>query len=261
MSIKRPYVLITNDDGVNAPGIRHLWQALASYANVVVVAPFQEQSAVGLSITIRHPLQVSKLDWGTAHDIWAVSGTPADCVKLALSTILQERPCMVVSGINRGSNSGRNILYSGTVGATIESVIQGIPGIAFSCRDYEAPDYAAVSPYIPLIVDHMLQHPLPAGTLLNVNFPEKGNGGIKGLKMTRQGKEYWGENPDKRVHPSEGHPYYWLGAKMKESPEEEDSDITWLKRGYVAAVPVHVGDLTDDEHLKASKSLFESINL
>jgi 5'-nucleotidase len=236
-----------------------LWQALASYATLVVVAPLQEQSAVGLSITVRQPLQVTQLQLGTGHDTWAVSGTPADCVKLALSTILNERPCMVVSGINRGSNSGRNILYSGTVGAAIESVMQGIPGIAFSCRDYASPDYAAASPYIPLIVDHMLRHPLPAGTLLNVNFPEKSMNGIKGLKMTRQGKEYWGENPDKRVHPTEGHPYYWLGAKMKESEEEEDCDITWLKLGYVTAVPVHVGDLTDDDHLKAFKSHFENI--
>lgn len=259
MSQKRPYILITNDDGVHAQGIKHLWQALSEHATLVVVAPAQEQSAVGLSITIRQPLQVSKLDWGVGHDIWAVSGTPADCVKLALSTILDEPPCLVVSGINRGANSGRNVLYSGTVGAAIESVIQGVPGIAFSCRDFFEPDYAMATPYIPLIVDHVLKHPLPTGTLLNVNFPEKKTGAIKGLKMTRQGKEYWGENPDKRVHPAEGHSYYWLGAKMMESPEDEDSDITWLKRGYVTAVPVHVSDLTDVEHLEASRKHFESL--
>src|SRR5689334_3155261 len=118
---KRPHLLITNDDGINAPGIRALWEALKDYADVTVVAPANEQSAVGLSTTIRHPLHISDVDWGSnSRNIWSVSGTPADCVKLALNAILDTKPDLIVSGINRGSNLGRNVLYSGTVSAVIE---------------------------------------------------------------------------------------------------------------------------------------------
>lgn len=254
-----PHILITNDDGIHAPGIRHLWNALSTHAKLTVVAPSSEQSAVGLSTTIRHPLRLEKVCWTGASDIWCVTGTPADCVKLALNVIFEKRPDLVVSGINRGSNSGRNILYSGTVGAAIESVMQDIPAIAFSCRDYYSdPNFLEVERYIPSIVRHVLDHPLPKGSLLNVNFPEKELGAIKGFKMTRQGKEYWAENPDKRTHPSEGHAYYWLGAKVKNSPEAEDSDISWLRKGYIAAVPIHIDDLTDHRHLEKAKDLFES---
>lgn len=254
-------ILVTNDDGVHAPGIKHLWNALKPHADLTVVAPSFEQSSVALSITIRNPLQIENVEWAhTDTDcIWSVSGTPADCVKLALHAILKCRPDLVVSGINRGTNSGRNVLYSGTIAAAIESVFQGIPAIAFSCPDYEDPDYLNAARHIPLIVKHVIDHPLPSGTLLNVNFPEKGLGAIKGFKMTRQGKQYWGENPNKRIHPSEGHSYYWLGSKIKVGEEDEDSDISWLKRGYVTAVPVHVGNLTDYSHLETTREHFDKL--
>lgn len=253
------HILITNDDGVHAPGIKHLWNALLPHAQLTVVAPAAEQSSVALSITIRHPLHIEKIDWGN-DNVWSVTGTPADCVKLAFRVILDCRPDLVVSGINRGTNSGRNVLYSGTVAAAIESVLQGVPAIAFSCPDYADPDYLAAAKQIPQLVKHVIDHPLPTGTLLNVNFPEKGLGEIKGFKMTTQGKQYWSENPDKRIHPSAGHSYYWLGAKIKVDEEDEDSDISWLKQGYVTAVPVHVGNLTDYAHLETARTHFEKLS-
>src|SRR5690348_2759860 len=133
-AMNQPYILVTNDDGVHAPGIKHLWKALSKIANVVVVAPASEQSAVSLSITTRQPLRTEKIDWPRIENeqVWAINGTPADCVKLALNVILSTPPQLIVSGINRGSNAGRNILYSGTVAAVIEGVMHNIPGIAFS---------------------------------------------------------------------------------------------------------------------------------
>lgn len=254
----RPSILITNDDGIHARGIRHLWNSLKPYADVTVVAPAGEQSAVSLSTTLRSPLIIENFNWNNDETVWSVSGTPADCVKLALHAILKQRPDVVVSGINRGANSGRNVLYSGTVAAAIESVMQDIPAIAFSVRDYIDPDFSRAEKYIPLIVKHIIDCPLPSGTLLNVNFPEKNLGEYKGFKMAQQGLEYWSENPSCRNHPAEGHSYYWLGSQLKEVEEDENSDIIWLRRGFITAVPIHVRNLTDHHHLNIAKNHFES---
>lgn len=254
----RPHILITNDDGVQAAGIRQLWHALKDIADLTIVAPISEQSGVGLSITIRNPIHIHSLSLFDDTPAWSVSGTPADCVKMALNVILKSPPHLIVSGINRGSNAGRNVLYSGTVGGAIEGAMQEISSVAFSCWDYKEPDYALASTYIPGIIHHLLHHPLPHGTILNVNFPSKAKG-IKGIKLTRQGKEYWKENPDMRHHPAEEHPYYWMGIRRAEFEEREESDISWLEKGYIAAVPVHIGELTDHQHLSAKKSVFESL--
>lgn len=255
--IKRPHILITNDDGIEAPGLRYLWEALSPFAKVTVIAPASEQSAVGLSITTRVPLKITQLTWPKDVKVWSISGTPADCIKLGLHAIVDETPDLIASGINRGTNAGRNILYSGTVGAAIEGVMHNIPSIAFSCSDYDAPEYFTASLYIPRIVNYVLEHHLATDTLLNVNFPLKTAGKIQGFKLTRQGKEMWVENPDKRSHPFEGHEYYWLGAKLLECQEEEESDVAWLRKGYITAVPVHIGELTDHRHLETYKQHFE----
>lgn len=250
----RPNILITNDDGINALGIRHLWNSLKDIANITIIAPSEEQSGVGLGITIRNPLRIEKVDGFGNTAAWKVSGTPADCVKMALSVILDSAPNLIVSGINRGTNAGRNLLYSGTVAGVIEGVMHDIPGIAFSCTDYFNTNYVEAENYIPGILRHVLECPLSKGTLLNVNFPVSNAAGIQGVRMTRQGKEFLVENPDKRQHPAEGHEYYWLGTKWATFEEEEDSDIMWLRKGYVAAVPVHVHELTDHQHLNTHKA-------
>lgn len=259
----RPLILLCNDDGVYAPGIKHLWKAMQHMADIVVVAPSVEQSSTSLSITVRHPLRLEKVEWATVSaDVWSVSGTPADCIKLALNVVLPRTPDLIVSGINRGSNAGRNVLYSGTVAAVIEGIMHQIPGIAFSVSDYSDPNYAEIEYIIPVILDYVLENPLPSGTFLNVNFPEKQYGPIKGIRMTHQGKEYWAENPEVRQHPIEGNSYYWLGARTATFEEEEDTDISWLKKGYTSVVPIQVADLTHREHINKHKSSFDkSVNL
>jgi len=255
----KPRILITNDDGVHAPGIRYLWEALHEIADLTIVAPQTEQSATGLSITLRSPLRLEKLNWSNGIVAWSVNGTPSDCVKLGLNIVFNEKPDLIVSGINRGTNAGRNALYSGTVAAAIEGVLHGIPAIAFSCHDYWDTDYTTANKHIPSIVEHVLKHPLPNGTLLNVNFPSKELEQIRGYKMTRQGMAYWTEDLAERFHPAEKHTYYWLGAKLAEFNEIEDCDIAWLKKGYVTAVPIHVNELTDHQHLESRKNVFEAL--
>jgi len=255
----KPKVLMTNDDGINAPGIRSLWYALKDIADVTVIAPAQEQSATSLSITLRQPLMIQKQTWDGKNNIYSVTGTPADCVKMGISVILDSEPDLVVSGINRGTNAGRNLLYSGTVAGCIEAALHGLPAIAFSCHDYWETDYTAAQEHVPNIFSHVLDHPLPKGTLLNVNFPSKELEGIKGYKMTRQGKEYWKEDPAERSHPAENHTYYWLGARLQEFDEPEESDVRWLKNGYITAVPIHVDELTDHEQLKLRRDHFEGM--
>lgn len=253
---KKPKILVTNDDGIMAPGLMHLWEALVDIADLHIVAPSTEQSGVGLAITIRDPIQIVPVQWEKGTPAWKVTGTPADCVRLGMSVILDSPPDLIVSGINRGANSGRNVLYSGTIGGVIEGVLRNVPGIAFSCVDFMDPDYKKTTHLIAPLVKHMLEHPLPQGTLLNVNFPDTEE--ILGLKLARQGRGFWVEDPDKRLHP-EGHPYYWLGGKWHELEEREDSDVHLLKQGYAAAVPIHISELTDLDHFHDRKEHFNKI--
>lgn len=250
----RPKILVTNDDGITAPGLRHLWEALVDVADLYIIAPVIEQSGVGLALTLRKPIQILPVAWEKGTPAWKVTGTPADCVRMGMSVILDIKPDLIVSGINRGSNSGRNVLYSGTIGGVIEGVLRNVPGIAFSCCNYTDPDYTKAVPFIVPLVKHVLEHPLPNGTLLNVNFPDEKE--ILGVKLARQGRGFWIESPDKRVHP-EGHTYYWHGGKWHELDEQVDSDVQLLREGYAAAVPIHISELTDLLHYQERKEHFD----
>jgi 5'-nucleotidase len=257
--LKKPFLLITNDDGINAPGIRHLWEAVHEFADVAIVAPQSEKSGSGLSITWTKPLVIQEIAWAKNTPAWSVNGTPADCVKMATSVLLKKRPDMVISGINRGSNAGRTVLYSGTIGGVIEGILKEIPGIAFSFCDFEAPPLSVTKPYIFPLIQHFLENPLPKGSLLNVNFPLNAKDQIAGFKLVRQGFGQWSESPDKRTHP-EGMPYYWLGGKWAPVEDEHpDSDVYWLEQGYVAGVPIHVGELTDHGALSSHKTRLEKV--
>lgn len=253
----RPNILITNDDGIHAPGIRALWKELSTWCDVTVIAPAKEQSATGLSITIRDPIRLEKHRWDET-EVFAITGTPADSVKMAISVLMDKKPDLIVSGINKGSNAGKNILYSGTVSAVIEGALRGVPGIAFSCFDFIDPDYTLATPHVSAIVRYAIENPLPEGTLLNVNFPEKKMAPYNGLKFCRQGKGYWIEKPDARSHPSEGHSYWWMGLQHALYDEHTESDISALATGWISAVPVYVSDLTNTALLAANKALFET---
>lgn len=255
--MKRPFILITNDDGIDAPGIKSLWRALSDKADLAIVAPARDQSGVSLGITIRKPIQVESVQWENNTPAWKVTGTPSDCVRMACSVLLERKPDLIISGINRGANSGRVVLYSGTVAAVIEGVLRNIPGIAFSLSDFFNPNYAPFEKHIYPIISHVLDNPPPQGTFLNVNFPVTTD--VKGYRLTEQGKGYFVENPAKREHP-EGYPYYWLGFEwVAHEEDKEEGDTTLLKEGYITAAPIHVMDLTDHAHFKKNKESFSRL--
>ncbi len=262
MNRKKKNILITNDDGILAPGIRHLAAALCSDYTITVVAPAQEKSGSGASITVSDSLHVRKVDFPVPVAAWSVTGTPADCTRLGVIAILDTPPDLIVSGINRGSNHGRTVLYSGTIGGVIEGVFRGIPGIAFSSYNYYMPEYAVFEPYIPRIVDYVCQHPMPSGTLLNVTFPDTTglkDGKISGVKMTSQGRQYWREDRD-RLPEQRGEGEYIIDSKISNCSENEHSDSYWLQKGWITAVPVHVDELTDWRYMKNQKEHFDYIH-
>lgn len=254
---KKPNILITNDDGISAEGLRHLWHALHEKAELFIIAPDRQKSGVGLGLTLHKPIIINPVQWEQNTPAWTVNGTPADCVRFGLRILLNTKPDLIVSGINRGSNAGRNVLYSGTIGGVIEGVMKGVPGIAFSSTEYyNTPHYERITPYVAPIVQHFIEHPTNPGTVINVNFPshfEK----FKGIKLARQGQGLWVENPDARVHP-EGESYYWQGIQWCHHEEHEESDVALLEEGYVTVVPIHVHELTDHGFLEKRKSHFES---
>ena len=252
---KKLKILITNDDGIEAPGLRYLWEALVDLADLYILAPSSEKSGMGLAITIRDPIHIQEVAWEKGTKAWKVSGTPADCVRMGMSVILDFTPDLIVSGINRGANSGRNVLYSGTIGAVIEGALRNVPGIAFSCVDFIDPDYKSTQPLICPLIKHLVEQPLPQGTLLNVNFPKTSK--ILGVKLARQGRGYWMEDPDRRVHP-EGHSYFWHGGKWYEHDEHEESDVHLLRQGFATAVPIHISELTDLQLFHERKDIFNT---
>ena len=177
---------------------------------------------------------------------------------MALSVLLKRQPDLILSGVNRGANAGRTVLYSGTVGGVIEGVLRNIGGIAFSFSDVHFPALGSVKRYIRSITEHFLKNPIPKGSFLNVNFPLECTQGVKGMRMARQGKGYWVENPDRRIHP-EGTAYYWLGGQWSKHEEESDSDIALLAQGFITAAPIFVGDLTDQQLLKKHQESIQTI--
>ncbi len=259
--MQKPSILIVNDDGIQAPGLKHLWNSLKDFCEPYIVAPSSDQSGVGLSVTLRNPLHVESVPWLENTPAWQVSGTPTDCVRMALNVILKKTPDLIVSGINKGTNSGRNLLYSGTVGGIIEGAMRGIPGIAFSSESYTNPEYSTFEPEIFPLVEYLLSHPLPKGSFLNVTFPSLSKGcdkvGHKGCRLARQGMSYFKEQPLKGVHP-EGREYYWMGGINEEHEEHEESDVHLLKSGYITVVPVQVKELTDISSLETRKKLFDT---
>lgn len=238
----KPLILVTNDDGVTAPGIRTLIKVMNKLGDVVVVAPDSPQSGMGHAITVDATLHVKKehVDNGPQTE-YSTSGTPADCVKLAKHEILDRTPDLCVSGINHGSNSSINVIYSGTMSAAIEAGIEGIPAIGFSLCDYDwEANFKDLEHFVKVISENVLLHGLPEGVVLNVNFPKIKK--IKGIKICRQAKGNWEEVFDKRKNPH-GKNYYWLSGKFVNLDKGEDTDEWALENGYAAIVPVQF-DLT-----------------
>jgi 5'-nucleotidase len=253
---KKPLILITNDDGLDARGIYHLWRALHPIAETVIIAPSTEKSCSGVSLTLYHPLQIHSAPWEENVQAWKVTGTPADCVRLGVPEILGKNPDLIASGINHGSNAGQTVLYSGTIGGVIEGIHRNIQGVAFSLMEETNPSFEHCYSYIQKTVRYLLANPLPMGTLLNVNFPTASKG-IQGMKLGSQGRSRFIENPVKRQHP-EGQTYYWLGGKWDCVEETEHSDVAHLEQGFATAVPIKVDQLTHFSFLQERKENFEN---
>ena len=237
---KKTLILITNDDGITAPGIRNLIDVMLNIGDVVVVAPDSPQSGMGHAITINDTLYCDpvKLDPDATHKEYTCSGTPADCVKLANQQILTRKPDICVSGINHGSNSSINVIYSGTMSAAVEAGVEGIPAIGFSLLDYSHDaDFEPAKKYVERITRQVLKNGLPKGIVLNVNIPNLKKDEIKGTKICRQAMGVWKEDFDKRKSPF-GKEYYWLSGEFINKDKGQDTDVYALESGYVSVVPV-----------------------
>lgn len=239
MSLK-PLILVTNDDGITAPGIRSLVKIMNSIGEVVIVAPDSPKSAMGHAITVNSTLHCSrtKIDSGPQKE-YSCSGTPADCVKIALNELLSRKPDICVSGINHGSNSSINVIYSGTMSAAIEAGIQGIPSIGFSLLDYKwTANFEPFTNYIKSITLNVLKNKISNNIILNVNMPRvNSNQEIKGIRICRQAKASWMEKFDKRKNPI-GKEYYWLTGEFIDKDKKDDTDEWALKNNYISIVPV-----------------------
>ncbi|MDG1327370.1 MAG: 5'/3'-nucleotidase SurE [Flavobacteriaceae bacterium] len=251
MNSKKPLILVTNDDGINAPGIRFLIDIMNDFGDVVVVAPDSPQSGMGHAITINstlycEPIVINKNE---PQSEYSCSGTPVDCVKIAVNEILKRKPDLCVSGINHGSNSSINVIYSGTMSAAVEAGTQGIPAIGFSLLDYSLDaDFSHSKEFIKRIVSECLKNGMPEGVVLNVNIPKISNSKLKGIKICRQANGVWEEKFDKRTNPL-GRDYYWLSGKFVNKDKGEDTDEWALENEYVSITPTQY-DLTAHHAIK-----------
>jgi 5'-nucleotidase len=236
----QPTILITNDDGITAPGIRNLIEAVRDLGKLVVVAPDKPQSGMGHAITIGHPLRMNQLNLFDDIESWQVSGTPADCVKLAVDKLLHRKPDLCLSGINHGANHAINVIYSGTMSAAMEAAIEGIPSIGFSLNNYSMEaDFTASREVVKRIVSKLLTRENDRHTLLNVNIPNVDFELIEGIKVCRQAYAKYQEDFDERIDPH-GRKYYWLTGEFVNMDEGNDTDVWALENNYVSVVPVSI---------------------
>ncbi len=240
---QRPHILVCNDDGITARGIKALVSVAREFGDVTVVAPDSAQSGMGHAITIGEPLRLVEEEVEHGFMGWACSGTPADCVKLATGVLMPKKPDLLISGINHGANYSISVVYSGTMSAAMEGAIEGIPSIGFSLCDFSHDaDFTASKEVARVIIRKALATPFPVGTLLNVNIPKLPFDDIKGIRITRQSIGRWIEQFDERLDPY-GRKYYWLTGKFEHNDEGHDTDIWALDNGFVSVCPVQF-DLT-----------------
>ncbi len=242
--MSRPLILVSNDDGITAPGIRHLVNVMAKIGDVVVVAPDAPQSGMGHAVTIGNTLRLTEVDIFPNADAYKCSGTPADCVKIAKHFVLKDRrPDLVVSGINHGSNTSISVLYSGTMSAAIEAALEGMSAIGFSLCDYASDaDFSHTLEHVEQIARQALEKGVPKGVALNVNFPPRQNEKIKGMKVCRQANAKWEEEFDQRFDPN-GRRYFWMAGNFVNFDKGEDNDEWAIANNYISIVPVKY-DLT-----------------
>ena len=249
----KPLIFVTNDDGIEAKGLRLLAEYLAPLGEIVTVAPDGPRSGQSAAITAGIPLRVTETTCIPGCKAYKTNGTPVDCVKLSMNNILDRRPDLLVSGINHGSNSGVSVIYSGTMGAVFEGVIQGIPSVGFSLCDHDRnADFTICRPLIVSLCQAILEKGLPSGIGLNVNFPAVKE--LKGAHVCRAARGLWTEEYDRRIDPF-GRPYYWLtGTFRNAEPDSTDTDEYFLAHDMASIVPVSI-DRTDYDVIKQIQDL------
>jgi 5'-nucleotidase len=235
--MKKPLILVTNDDGVNAPGIRTLINIMRQIGEVVVVAPDSPQSAQSHAITVSEPLRIKLIEEEDGYREYSCNGTPVDCVKLGTKIVLRGNPDLLVSGINHGSNASINVIYSGTMAAVVEATIDKVPAIGFSLNDYSHhAEFHHAESFIKEIALGVLQRGLPEGVCLNVNIPQISDQPIKGVQVCRQAKGTWVEEFDERKDPR-GRDYYWITGVFSNPDHQEGTDTWAMEQNYIAVVP------------------------
>ena len=253
--MSKPLILVTNDDGIVAPGIRALVEMAAQLGEVVVVAPDSPQSGKGHAITIHDPLRLKKVKVFPGIEAWECSGTPVDCVKLAKHVVLKGRTIdLCVSGINHGTNASINIIYSGTLSAAMEASLENIKSIGFSLDDFSFDaDFEPCKPWVRKVMQYALEHPFESGNLLNVNIPKLSSNQLRGLRICRQADARWVEKFLEARDPS-GQPYYWLTGEFINDDSGEDTDVWALQNGYISVVP-SMHDLTNYKAMENMRAL------
>jgi len=250
MKKKKPLILVTNDDGITAPGIAALVEVMKTMGDVVVIAPDKPQSGMGHAITINSTLRISKVNIYGVKEEYSCTGTPVDCVKIAVNKLMSRKPDLCVSGINHGSNMSINVIYSGTMSAAVEGAIEGIPSIGFSLLDESiGADFKAAQKFVKKIVKTVLEKGLPKDVCLNVNIPRLKADEIKGIKICRQARANWIEELDERLDPA-GKPYFWLTGKFDNFDKgKKDTDVWALENNYISVVPTQF-DMTAHTSIK-----------
>jgi len=248
---RKLHILVSNDDGIDAPGIYALTQEVKNIAEVSVVAPDKQQSAVGHAITVSYPLRAYRFYKNGEFFGHAVEGTPADAVKLAVRSLLERKPDLLLSGINHGSNAAINIIYSGTVSAATEGTILGIPSVAISLTTYDAPDFTYAAKFARKLALFVAERGLPEGTLLNVNIPPVREDEIRGVVVTKQGKSKW-EDTFERRRDSSNKEYFWLTGKLMLLDHDDDTDQGAVLNNMISITPIHY-DLTDYQMVEKMK--------
>lgn len=249
-------ILLTNDDGIFAKGLAVLWSTVKEIADVTVVAPDRERSATGHGITVDMPLRAELVPF-YGDSAWSVNGTPADCVKLGVNCLLEEKPDLIISGINRGSNMGIDVLYSGTVSGALEGIILGFPAIAISAACHSKPNYETAAQFLKKIIPKVLETCVCRSTLLNINVPPIPADEIAGVKITRLGTRKYLNSFEVRTDPR-GRKYYWLGEDSMDADEEADTDIAAVNQNMISITPIHV-DLTDYRALQELNDIISDL--
>jgi len=255
---KQPLILVTNDDGIDAPGLRTLISIVKLLGDIMVVAPEQSNSAMGHAVTLTTPIRLRRIIESKEYSEYATTGTPVDCVKLALNNLLPGKPDLVVSGINHGANSSVNIIYSGTMAAAIEGALGGVTSIGFSLLDFSYnADFNPGKEFIRKIISYILSSNYEKGSCFNVNIPAVQLSEIKGIKVCRQAKGNWQECFDEREDPH-NKKYYWLSGSFHNKENDTDTDLWALENNYVSIVPITL-DYTKHEQISALKNLESNV--